>query len=71
MIMHRTDEGSCPYCGSDLRYGVKEESASWKVYFECADHHCGREFQVGRIFRSNVDHLDEVYERAETFHTRI
>lgn len=71
MLMRRTENGHCPYCGSSLRYGVKEEPASWKIYFECVNPDCAREFSVGYISRSEIDHLDEVYERAEKFYTRI
>lgn len=71
MIMRRTDSGYCPRCGSDLRYGVKEETSSWKVYFDCTAADCSWEFFAGRIRRSEVEHVDEVYERAEGFHERV
>jgi len=71
MFMRQTEMGRCPYCGSSLRYGVKEEPTAWKVLFECIDSNCTGEFSAGRIPRSEVDHLDEVYERAEGLHIRI
>ena len=71
MIMRHTDEGECPRCGGDLRYGVKEEPSSWKVYFDCVTSECPWECFAGRVRRADVDHVDEVYEAAEGFHTRI
>lgn len=71
MIMRMADSGSCPRCGSGLRYGVKEETASWKVYFDCTELECNWEFFAGRISRSDIDHIDEVYEQAERFNERI
>ena len=71
MIMRRTDAGNCPRCDRDLRYGIKEEPTTWKVFFDCVARDCTWEFFAGRIRRSDIDHVDEVYEIAEGFHERI
>jgi DNA-directed RNA polymerase subunit RPC12/RpoP len=71
VILRNHDEARCPYCGSELLYGVAEEPNAWMVHYECASDRCGREFTPGRIRRSEVDHVDEVYERAEALHRHI
>lgn len=72
MYMRKTEEKRCPFCDSELLYGVKEEPDVWKVFFECTDVGCGREYRGEGIPRSIVDNVDEVYERAKkaTIQTR-
>ena len=57
------DTATCPACGSSLVYGTKEEASGWKVYYECNDR-CGWERMVGRVSLAEVEHRDEVDERA-------
>lgn len=58
------DGVTCPACSAEEVYrDVKEEPSLWKVGASCRA--CNRDFGViGRVFRSDVAHLDEVYERA-------
>lgn len=57
----RHDSARCPECGEPLYFGTKEEASGWKVYYDCE---CGWERMVGRIAMSDVEHRDEVHERA-------
>jgi hypothetical protein len=63
--MRKTTETVCPYCGSPLYFGVKNEPGGWKVQIMCDRNGCRREFSGGNIPRESVSHLDEVYRRAE------
>lgn len=65
MYVRRCPDVACPHCGSDLRYGVKEEPARWKVFVACTDDRCGREYRGGSIPRDDVSDIDDVYEIAE------
>ena len=65
MLMRRIENTRCDCCGTDIRYGIKEESTAWKVYADCVNARCSCEFSVGRILRTEVDTIDAVYERAE------
>lgn len=52
------------HCGEEgISYGTKEEPSIWKVYADCSE--CGREVKVGRVRQSDIDHIDEVGEKAE------
>lgn len=64
IVMSGHGTATCPDCGSQLMYGVKSEATSYKVYYECGDR-CGWERMPGRIPRSDIDHQDEIDERAE------
>jgi len=67
MDLHEHGSRRCRWCGEPLWYGVKEEPSGWKVFYCCrSSDGCGRERMAGRIPRSSVDHLDQVYERAES-----
>ena len=67
MDFHEHDSRQCRWCGERLWYGVKEEPSSWKVFYCCrSSNGCGRERMVGRVSRSSVDNLDEVYRRAKS-----
>ncbi|UWG50704.1 hypothetical protein AArcCO_1397 [Halalkaliarchaeum sp. AArc-CO] len=57
------DTATCPDCGSPLVYGTKEEASGWKVYYECNDR-CGFERMAGWVKLSDIEHRDEVNERA-------
>ena len=57
------DTATCPACGSSLVYGTKEEASGWKVYYECNDR-CGFERMAGWVKLSDIEHRDEVDERA-------
>jgi hypothetical protein len=66
MLLHEHPAATCPHCGAALLYGVKRETASWKVYRSCdGPDGCGRERMVGRISLADIDHRDEVFEIAE------
>lgn len=59
------DSRQCEWCGEPLWYGLKEEPSGWKVYYSClSEGGCGWERMVGRVSRTAVDHLDEVYREA-------
>lgn len=64
MLSHSV-EGECKECGSDdVGYSTKEKSSIWKVYGEC--HSCGRDYgRIGIVKRKDIDHKDQVYEKAE------
>ena len=63
MIFTKQDTATCPYCGSALVFGLKEEASGWKVYYQCNDR-CGFEQMAGWVKLSEIDHRDEVNERA-------
>lgn len=66
MLARKHPEARCPYCTSPLWYGLKSEASGWKVQYACAGREgCGREFNVGRIARADVDDEAEAYRRAE------
>lgn len=60
---------TCPQCDSELLFGVKSEPTSWKVYYECSNR-CGWERKAGIIPRAEIDHRDQVDERAEEMGNR-
>lgn len=66
MIMRRSDDANCPLCGAPLLYGVSDEPDGWTVHIECFDTGCGREFSAGRISRSKIAHLDDVFREAHS-----
>lgn len=57
------DTATCPDCGAPLVYGTKEEASGWKVYYECNDR-CGFERMAGWVWLKEIDHRDDVHERA-------
>jgi hypothetical protein len=59
----RHPSATCPECNAQLVYGTKEEPTGWKVYYECNDR-CGFERMAGWVTLSEIDHRDEVHERA-------
>jgi predicted transcriptional regulator len=61
----KVDGAACPECGAEDMYrDLKEEPSLYKVGASCRS--CQRDFGViGRVFRSDVDHTDELDERAE------
>lgn len=65
------DGVDCRDCGTEAVYmDVKEEPRSYKVGASC--HTCGYDYGVlTRISRSEVDHVDEVYELGERSITDI
>ncbi|MCY4730475.1 hypothetical protein KY092_07880 [Natronomonas gomsonensis] len=69
MLAHKIKDGKCPNCGEKAVYSSTEENSSiWKVYVKCEedDGGCGRDFgRVGVIKRSNIDHTDQMHEKAE------
>jgi hypothetical protein len=66
MLLRKHPTAVCDLCNEPLWYGVKEEPTGWKVYYHCnSEDGCGKEWSVGRIARSDVENLDEVYSRAE------
>ncbi|SEP22194.1 hypothetical protein SAMN05216388_10478 [Halorientalis persicus] len=66
IIFQEHDEATCPECGASLLFGDKEKPGGWKIYYECSDRdNCNWEAgRVGYISRSDVDHTDEVDEKA-------
>jgi len=46
-----------------LVFGLKEEASGWKVYYQCNER-CGFEQMAGWVKLSEIDHRDEVNERA-------
>ena len=63
MFMIQHPSATCPGCESSLSYGTKEEASSWKVYYECNDG-CGFNQMAGRVKLTDVEHQDEVHDRA-------
>lgn len=65
MLAVKVDGVQCPECGeADVYRDVKEEPSLWKVGASCKA--CNRDLGVvGRVFRSDVEYLDEVFERAD------
>jgi len=65
MLATKVDGVACPACGAeDVYRDVTAEASLYKVGASC--HSCQRDFGVvGRVFRSDVDHRDEVGKRAE------
>ena len=59
----RHDSATCPDCGVALMYCVKDEGSGWKVYYECSDR-CGWERMAGRVKLVDIEHRDEVDDRA-------
>lgn len=57
------DTATCPACGSSLVYGTKEEASGYKVFYECNDR-CGFERMAGWVKPSEIEHQDEVEQRA-------
>ena len=66
LIQHETAE--CPQCSEPLYYGEKDEASGWKVYYECVE--CGWEQMAGWVKMSEVDHADEVDEKARSLGDR-
>ena len=62
MWMTGHQDANCPECGGGLLYGTKEEATSYKVFYECSE--CTWEAMAGRVTLSEIDHQDEVDERA-------
>lgn len=66
VILHEHESAVCRHCGSPLYYGLKEEPSGWKSTVVCdPDDGCGREWAHGWIPRTEVDHIDDAYERAK------
>lgn len=66
MLMWPYEESRCRYCGESIHYGIKEESSGWKLITQCDPRDgCGREYRSEWVSMSAVNHLDDVYERAE------
>lgn len=64
MYLQAHPSANCRDCGGCLWYGTKAEAASWKVFAVCRDG-CGREWMVGRIKIAEIEHRDEVNDRAK------
>lgn len=58
----RHDLATCPECNESLYFGAKEEASGWKVYYECE---CGWERMAGWVKLSDIEHQDEVHDRAQ------
>lgn len=72
LVFYRKHCNSCRRCGETLWYGVKEEPAGWKVFYECHNYEdCGRERYVGRIPREHTEHLDDVFAQAQQMAPKI
>jgi hypothetical protein len=72
MILHEHAAVRCPVCGNPLYYGVKRESAAWKVFYQCQPTSgCDYETMAGRVPLGDVDSLDRVYGRAEEMGRRL
>lgn len=65
MFVYECEGSTCPRCGAPIGIGLKEEPTGWKVYRICTtdDPPCVDE-RVGTITRSEVDHADDVVDRA-------
>jgi len=71
-VAFRKHRKSCRCCGETLWYGVKEESAGWKVFYACTNlEDCGREWYAGRIPRERIGHYDEVFVEAQKMASEI
>ena len=57
------DTATCPACGSSLVYATKEEASGYKIFYECNDR-CGFKQMAGWVKLSDIEHRDEVDERA-------
>ncbi len=64
MFFRQHPEATCRLCNEGLWYGVKEEPTGWKVFYACKDG-CHREWMVGLVSRGEIEHVDEVFERAK------
>lgn len=65
MFATKVEEETCPECGEEALFRSKKEEASgWKVYVQCDE--CGTDFgRIGFVKMSEIDHRDEVSEKAE------
>ena len=65
MFFELHESAVCNQCKNRLWFGVKEEASGWKVVYSCCgDDGCGREWTMGIILRKEIEHIDEVYEKA-------
>ena len=63
MWMTGHPEATCPECGGGLLFGTKDtETTCYKVFYECSE--CTWDAKAGRVTLSEIDHQDEVDERA-------
>lgn len=69
MLVTRHSSATCPRCGDPLSFGTKEEATGWKVFYVCSDG-CGWERMAGWVNRAEVDHQDDVHEKAEAMDKR-
>ena len=59
------DDLDCQYCGEESVYmDVKEEPTLYKIGAQCLE--CDHDYGVlKRINRTQIDHVDEIYELGE------
>ena len=59
------DDLDCQYCGEESVYmDVKEEPTLYKIGAQCLE--CDHDYGVlKRIKRTQIDHVDEIYELGE------
>lgn len=69
MHLRRHETAECPSCGSLLWYGLKAETAGWKVYYECVD--CWFEKRVGRVVMADVESHNDAVKRALEMGNRL
>ena len=63
ITFQKHETATCPDCGAALVYGTKEEASGWKVYYECNER-CGWEQMTGWVWLSEIEHRDDVDDRA-------
>lgn len=71
MLSRKHPDALCPWCGSQLWFGLKSEATGWKIQYVCAgDDGCGREFSPKRISLADIGDEDEAYNQAERLGSR-
>lgn len=72
MLLWPLEDVTCRYCSASIHYGLKEEPSGWTIVVQCdPGDGCDREYLTEWVSLSSVDHVDEVYERAEKVATSV